>query len=82
MSASSATRVLVRSCAAQLRCRAERRSGYAWVRTHHRDVLIDPSRDDRDTDHPVQALVEGRADDDIGVGIGLLPDARRGLSTS
>ncbi len=52
--------------------------GRARGRTHDPDI-VDAGRHHRDPDDPLQALVEGRPDDDVGVLIDLFADPGRGL---
>jgi len=42
---------------------------------HHRRFRFDAGRHDRDADAPLEVLVEGRAEDDVGIGIDLVADA-------
>ena len=59
------------------RCRAS--AAAAAGRPRAASMLIDAGRHHRDADDAFEALVEGRADDDVGVLVDLLADAGRGL---
>ena len=52
------------------------------LRLPRRVGVVDAGRDHRNADDAVQAFVEGGADDDVGVLVGLFADARAASSTS
>src|ERR1700684_1951082 len=62
-----------------LRLGAQPLAGLATMRFRREiaDLLasIYACRDDRDADHAIEILVEGRAEDDVGVFVDLLPNA-------
>ena len=65
------------ACGAGCGATACRGARVGWMLRRQRDV--DAGRDDRHANDAVEAFVEGRADDDVGVAVDLLADAGRGF---